>query len=104
MPTHVKDSGGSRERILEAAERLFALNGFQCTTISQLACEAKGNLAAVNYYFGSKRALIERVVERRLPLTRISHKEDKMKIYYGGHYKVHTSFQCGNAFLQAFEA
>ena len=68
MPNYVKDSGGSRERILEAAERLFAFNGFQCTTIAQLTSEAKVNLAAVNYHFGSKRALIEQVIERRLPL------------------------------------
>ncbi|WP_459904115.1 TetR/AcrR family transcriptional regulator, partial [Desulfosarcina cetonica] len=58
MPTYVKHSGISRERILEAAERLFALNGFECTTIAQLTCEAKVNLASVNYHFGSKRALI----------------------------------------------
>lgn len=80
MPTHVKDSGGSRERILEAAERLFALNGFQCTSIAQLTCEAKVNQAAVNYHFGSKRALIERVVERRLPLISQQCMEELRKI------------------------
>ena len=70
MPVCGKLSGDSRERILEVAERLFAFNGYKDTTIAQLACEAKVNLAAVNYHFGSKRALIEQVIERHLPLIR----------------------------------
>ncbi|MBW1870503.1 MAG: TetR family transcriptional regulator [Deltaproteobacteria bacterium] len=56
----------TKTRILDTAERLFALRGFQRTSIKRLACEAKANLAAVNYYFGSKAALIEKVIERRL--------------------------------------
>jgi len=53
-------------RILDTAERLFSLNGFHSTSIKQLASEAKVNQAAVNYYFGSKAALIEKVIDRRL--------------------------------------
>lgn len=56
----------TKTRILDAAELLFALKGFQRTSIKRLACEARVNQAAVNYYFGSKTALIEKVVERRL--------------------------------------
>jgi len=52
-------------RILDAAERLFARHGFHRTSIKRLASEAKVNLAAVNYHFGSKMTLIEKVVERR---------------------------------------
>lgn len=52
-------------RIKDTAERLFARNGFQRTSIKRLASEARVNLAAVNYHFGSKMTLIERVVERR---------------------------------------
>ncbi|MEZ4600588.1 MAG: TetR family transcriptional regulator [Syntrophotaleaceae bacterium] len=52
-------------RILDAAERLFARDGFHRTSIKRLASEAKVNLAAVNYHFGSKMTLIEKVVERR---------------------------------------
>jgi AcrR family transcriptional regulator len=52
-------------RILDAAERLFARHGFHRTSIKRLASEAKVNLAAVNYHFGSKTTLIEKVVERR---------------------------------------
>jgi AcrR family transcriptional regulator len=52
-------------RILDAAERLFARNGFHRTSIKRLASEAKVNQAAINYHFGSKMTLIEKVVERR---------------------------------------
>ena len=53
-------------RILDTAERLFAVNGFRGTTIKRLASMAGVNLAAVNYHFGTKADLIEKVVERRL--------------------------------------
>jgi len=56
----------TKTRILDAAERLFALKGFQRTSIKRLACEAGVNQAAINYHFGSKAALIEKVIERRL--------------------------------------
>jgi AcrR family transcriptional regulator len=70
MPINTKHAGkpgrDTRERVLDAAERLFALRGFQQTSIKRLAREAGVNQAAVNYYFGSKAALIEKVIERRL--------------------------------------
>lgn len=56
----------SRTRILDTAERLFALNGFKGTSIKHLAEKAGVNQAAVNYYFGSKAALIKNVIERRM--------------------------------------
>ena len=80
MSTDVSHLGGSKGRILEAAERLFALKGFKDTTIAQLACEAKVNLAAVNYYFGSKRSLIERIIESRLQLISRQCLEELRKI------------------------
>lgn len=62
----------TRERILDAAERLFAQKGFRCTSIRVLAREAQVNLAAINYHFGSKEALLEKVIERRLrPLNHL---------------------------------
>lgn len=56
----------TKQRLLDAAERLFARNGFHCTSLRALTAEAGTNLAAVNYHFGSKEALIEAVFERRL--------------------------------------
>jgi AcrR family transcriptional regulator len=59
------------ERILDAAERLFADHGFTATSMRQITTEARANLAAVNYHFGSKDKLIRAVFARRLePLNR----------------------------------
>ena len=61
----------TKKRILDAAEHLFAVHGFRGTSIKQLAREAKVNQAAVNYHFGSKAGLIEKVIQRRSgPLDR----------------------------------
>jgi AcrR family transcriptional regulator len=61
----------TKERIIDAAEMLFALKGFHGTSLRGITTEAGVNLAAVNYHFGSKQALIEAIFERRLqPLNR----------------------------------
>lgn len=61
----------TRERILTTAERLFAEGGVATTSLRSITSLAHVNLAAVNYHFGSKDALIEAVYERRLgPLNR----------------------------------
>lgn len=61
----------TRERILTTAERLFAEGGVATTSLRTITSLARVNLAAVNYHFGSKDALIEAVYERRLgPLNR----------------------------------
>ena len=71
MDSRKKPRSDTKTRILDAAERLFALKGFKHTSIKRLACEAGVNQAAVNYHFGSKRALLERVIKRRLgPIER----------------------------------
>jgi len=56
----------TRNRILDAAERLFAGQGFHLTTLRQITRAAEANLAAVNYHFGSKQALIRAIFRRRL--------------------------------------
>jgi AcrR family transcriptional regulator len=62
----VKPQHETRTRILDAAEELFMLHGFEGTSMRQLTAQAGVNLAAVNYHFGSKDALIEAVFRRRL--------------------------------------
>jgi AcrR family transcriptional regulator len=62
----VKPQHETRTRILDAAEELFMLHGFEGTSMRQLTAKAAVNLAAVNYHFGSKDALIEAVFRRRL--------------------------------------
>ncbi len=54
------------ERILDAAELLFAEKGFAETSLRMITSKAGVNLAAVNYHFGSKKALIQAVFSRFL--------------------------------------
>jgi AcrR family transcriptional regulator len=56
----------TRQRILGAAEELFAAHGFAGASLRQVTAAANVNLAAVNYHFGSKDNLIEEVFRRRL--------------------------------------
>jgi AcrR family transcriptional regulator len=62
----LKPQHETRTRILDAAEELFMQHGFEGTSMRQLTSRAGVNLAAVNYHFGSKDALIEAVLRRRL--------------------------------------
>jgi AcrR family transcriptional regulator len=56
----------TRERILDAAEHLFMAHGYDGTSMRQITGDAGVNLAAVNYHFGSKEALMQEVFRRRL--------------------------------------
>jgi AcrR family transcriptional regulator len=62
----VKPPHETRTRILDAAEELFMLHGFEGTSMRLLTSRAGVNLAAVNYHFGSKDALIEALFRRKL--------------------------------------
>ncbi len=53
-------------KILDAAEELFAESGFADTSLRQITQKAEVNLASVNYHFGSKKELIQSVLERYL--------------------------------------
>ena len=57
---------GTRVRILDVAEQLFVKNGYDGTSLRMITSEASVNLAAVNYHFGGKEALMEAVLKRRL--------------------------------------
>ncbi|HEX6928173.1 MAG TPA: TetR/AcrR family transcriptional regulator [Gammaproteobacteria bacterium] len=56
----------TRDRILATAERLFAEAGIGATSLRAITAAANVNLAAVNYHFGSKDALVEAVYRRHL--------------------------------------
>lgn len=61
-----KNNYDTRERILDVAERLFMENGYEGTSMRVVTSAAEVNLAAVNYHFGSKEALLCAVFRRRL--------------------------------------
>ena len=54
----------TKNKILDAAERLFADHGFSETSLRMITAKADVNLASVNYHFGSKKTLIQAVFER----------------------------------------
>ena len=54
-----RQSAETREKILEAASRLFAENGYRGTTIEMIIRSAGVNIAAVNYHFGGKENLYQ---------------------------------------------
>jgi AcrR family transcriptional regulator len=56
----------TKERILDAAETLFAQYGFGGTSLRQVTSQADVNIAAVNYHFGSKENLVNEVFRRRM--------------------------------------
>ncbi len=62
----VSSPASTKDRILGAAEQLFAQRGFDGASLRQLTTAAGVNLAAVNYHFGSKEKLVEEVFRRRL--------------------------------------
>lgn len=54
----------TKNKILDAAENLFADKGFNGTSLREITSQAEVNLAAVNYHFGSKKELIKAVMSR----------------------------------------
>ena len=54
----------TKEKILDVAEALFADFGFSETSLRMITTKAGVNLASVNYHFGSKKILIQAVLER----------------------------------------
>lgn len=61
----MKDST-TKDKILNAAEKLFVNSGFSATSLRAIIKEADVNTAAVHYHFGSKEGLIEAVFNRRV--------------------------------------
>jgi AcrR family transcriptional regulator len=55
----------TKDRILDTAERLFAEQGIDATSLRQIIGEADVNLAAIHYHFGSKDDLLAQVIARK---------------------------------------
>lgn len=54
-----------RDHILLTAEELFAVKGFDGTSVRDIANQAGVNLAMISYYFGSKENLLKELIEYR---------------------------------------
>lgn len=57
---------GTKQKIIEVAESLFAEKGFKDTSLRAITSQANVNLASVNYHFGDKKTLIRAVLDRYL--------------------------------------
>jgi TetR/AcrR family transcriptional regulator, regulator of cefoperazone and chloramphenicol sensitivity len=68
--THSEIGTQTRERLLDAAESLFAKHGFAATSVRAITAEVPCNLAAVNYHFGGKDQLYREMFHRRLGALR----------------------------------
>jgi AcrR family transcriptional regulator len=66
LPQSAESGPGDREtrdRLLKAAERLFAQRGFKDVTVREICHEARANVAAVNYHFGDKLGLYRETMQ-----------------------------------------
>jgi AcrR family transcriptional regulator len=64
-PAELSAGEVTRQRILDAAELLFAEHGYANVSVRAATTKARQNLAAVNYHFGTKDGLLEAVYVRR---------------------------------------
>ena len=60
----------TRQRLLDAAERLFATRGFRHVTVREICRAARANVAAVNYHFGDKLGLYREIVQHAIERMR----------------------------------
>lgn len=64
----VKDK---KKHILKSAEKLFAVKGFEASTVRDIADDAGVNLAMISYYFGSKEKMMESLFQERMNNTKL---------------------------------
>jgi len=60
----------TRERLLDAAEQLFADRGFAAVSVRDIAAAADVNVAAVNYHFHGKESLYHEVLRQVIAAKR----------------------------------
>src|SRR5437763_10963302 len=68
MATGVSRRSGDRaaDRLLDAAERLFAASGIEAVSVRAVNVAAGMNPAAVHYHFGGKPEIVRAVLDRRM--------------------------------------
>jgi AcrR family transcriptional regulator len=79
---------GSKRRLLDAAEQLFADKGFEAVSVRDITKLAKQNVASVNYHFGGRDALLglvmmrfmQPVTEKRLEYLTILEKKSPLQL------------------------
>ncbi|WP_409465047.1 TetR/AcrR family transcriptional regulator [Amycolatopsis sp. GA6-003] len=62
----VARGAATEQRLIAAAERLFAEHGVGAVSLRTVMQEARTNVAAIHYHFGSKEGLLDAVLRSRL--------------------------------------
>ncbi|MDP5291199.1 TetR/AcrR family transcriptional regulator [Oceanimonas sp. CHS3-5] len=84
----------TKRKILDAAEVLFAEQGFSDTSLRLITSAADVNLASVNYHFGSRKDLIKAVMDRYLALFMPAVNEALVRLLEQPRLSVEQVFEC----------
>ena len=73
-----RPSDMTRQRMIKAAQRLFADHGYKDTSVRAVVARARVNQAAINYHFGGKEGLYREVLRATGALTehQLAHAEE----------------------------
>src|SRR5580692_2063793 len=98
--TNRKKAGAKpgKERILDAAERLFARHGFYGVSVRDITEAAGVDVALVGYHFGSKRELFAAVFQRRAELLNPERLAMLEEVRHAGQRRAPTLEEIVNAF------
>ncbi len=94
-----KGKGEKSERILDVAEELFALHGYDGVTMRQISTGAQVDVALANYHFGKKLDVFYAVFNRRAALLSDTRRELLLKSQQDATEKPQTLEQIIAAFL-----
>jgi AcrR family transcriptional regulator len=111
----------TRNKILDAAERLFAEHGYTAVSMRSITAAAGVNVAAIHFHFASKEALFEAIFNRRVqPINAArlvglrSARDDErgedvelgrvLKAFVGPHLEAAEGFDAGSIVLLQFMA
>jgi len=94
-----KGKGEKSERILDTAEELFALHGYDGVTMRQISTGAQVDVALANYHFGKKLDVFYAVFNRRADLLSNTRRELLLKSQQDATKKPQTLEQIIAAFL-----
>jgi len=87
-------SHATSERILDAAEELFARHGIHGVTMREIADRADVDTALLHYYFDSKQGVFNAVFDRRADVLNALRMEemDRYEAECSGHYELEGLF------------